>query len=146
MRHFSQLVLATSCALGLLLGGCGGNREAKSARLAPPTLTTIGVNAYIWRAALETVGFMPLMQTDAASGVILSDWYVNPAIPGERVKVSVFVLDQDLRADAVKVSAQRQEARAGAWVDVTVRAGTVQKLEETILTRARQIRQSTIRQ
>jgi Domain of unknown function (DUF3576) len=145
MRHFSRLVLVTSCALGLVLGGCGGSRETKSARLAPPTLTTIGVNAYIWRAALETVGFMPLMQTDAATGVILSDWYVNPAIPGERVKVSVFVLDQDLRADAVKVSAQRQEARAGAWTDVAVRAGTVQKLEETILTRARQIRQSTVR-
>jgi Domain of unknown function (DUF3576) len=145
MRHLKLTGLAFSLALGLVLSGCGGSRNVKTSRAAPPTLTTIGVNAYLWRAALETVSFMPLVQTDASTGVILSDWYVNPAIPGERVKVSVFVLDQDLRADAVKVSALRQEARGGVWADVAVRAGTVQKLEETILTRARQLRQSTVR-
>jgi hypothetical protein len=145
MRHLKLTGLALSLALSLIVSGCGGSRGAKTTRSAPPTLTTIGVNAYLWRAALETVSFMPLVQTDANTGVILSDWYVNPAIPGERVKVSVFVLDQDLRADAVKVSALRQEARGGVWADVAVRAGTVQKLEETILTRARQLRQSTVR-
>jgi hypothetical protein len=88
---------------------------------------------------------MPLLQTDANTGVILSDWYVNPQAAGERVKVNVLILDQELRADAVKVSAQRQEARNGQWVDVAVQAGTVQKIEEAILTRARQLRQGVTR-
>jgi hypothetical protein len=138
------LALAAVATIPLTLSACGGGSE-KKARLASPKLTTIGVNAYLWRAALETVGFMPLLQTDANTGVILSDWYVNPQAAGERVKVNVLILDQELRADAVKVSAQRQEARNGQWVDVAVQAGTVQKIEEAILTRARQLRQGVTR-
>jgi Domain of unknown function (DUF3576) len=130
--------LALTGALGVSACGSKGKGPGK---LASPRLTTIGVNAYLWRSALETIGFMPLLQTDANTGVILSDWYVNPQVPGERVKVSVLILDQELRADAVKVSAVRQEAKSGQWVDAAVQAGTVQKIEEAILTRARQLRQ-----
>ncbi len=80
---------------------------------------------------------MTIHQTDSNGGVIVTDWYANPQAPGERVKVSVFILDQDLRADAVRVSAVRQENKGGTWLDAPVRAGTVQKLEETILAKAR---------
>lgn len=142
VRSLIALVVAASLPLGL--AACG-KKAPRSTGLAPAKLTTIGVNSYLWRAAVETIAFMPLIQSDANTGTLLSDWYVNPQIPGERVKVGVFILDSDLRADAVKVSVQRQEARSGAWVDAPVRAGTVQKLEETILTRARQIRQQTVR-
>lgn len=139
-RLTAKIGLAASVALALTLTACGGGAR-KSAKLAPAKLTTIGVNAYLWRAALETISFMPLTQSDANTGVILTDWYVNPQVPGERVKLTVLVLDQELRADAVKVSVLRQEAKAGQWADAPVQAGTVQKLEETILTRARQLRQ-----
>jgi hypothetical protein len=118
----------------------GGDRRAVSA-LPPAQVSTLGINTFLWRAALETVGFMPILQADSNGGVILTDWYVNPQVPAERVKVSVFVLDKDLRADAIRVNALRQEVQQGRWVDVPVRAGTVQKLEEAILTRARLIRQ-----
>jgi Domain of unknown function (DUF3576) len=140
LRRSFGFALAFSAAL--TLAGCGHKNKAAT-KLASPRLTTIGVNAYLWRASLETIGFMPLLQTDASTGVILSDWYANPQVPGERVKVSVLILDQELRADAIKVSAVRQEARNGQWVDAAVQAGTVQKLEEAILTRARQLRQGT---
>ncbi len=126
-----------------LLTGCGSKKMGR-ADLSEARVSTIAVNSYLWKAALETIGFMPLTQTDANSGVILSDWYANPQTPGERVKVSVFVLDRDLRADAVRVNVQRQEARNGTWADAAVKAGTVQKLEDAILTRARQIRQAAI--
>jgi hypothetical protein len=134
-------------ALGLstmMLAGCGGSKAGK-ASLSDARVSTIAVNSYLWKAALETVGFMPLTQTDANSGVILSDWYANPQTPGERVKVSVFVLDRDLRADAVRVNVQRQVVgNDNGWADATVKAGTAQKLEEAILTRARLIRQAAI--
>jgi hypothetical protein len=134
-------VCAALTAVGLL-ASCGGG--AKKADLSSARVTTIAVNSFLWKAALETVGFMPLTQTDANSGIILSDWYANPQTPNERVKLSVFVLDQDLRADALRVNVLRQEARAGVWVDVPVKAGTAQKLEEAILSRARQIRQASV--
>ncbi len=142
----SAFPFRAAVALGLaaaLVAGCGSKKAAKSG-LAEARVSTLAVNSYLWKAALETVGFMPLTQTDANSGVILSDWYANPQTPGERVKVSVFVLDRDLRADALRVNVLRQEARGGSWADASVKAGTVQKLEEAILARARQIRAAAI--
>jgi len=107
-------------------------------------MTAIGVNAYLWRAAIDTVSFAPLLQADANSGVIITDWYANPNSPGERIKLTVSILDQDLRADALRVAASRQTLQSGAWVDAPVAAATVQKLEDIILTRARDIRRSSV--
>lgn len=124
-----------------LLSACGGGRAAGPA-VAPATLTQIGVNSYLWRAALDTVSFAPISQADSNGGVIVTDWYVNPANPGERVRVSVAILDATLRADALRVSAARQQLQGGTWVDAPVAAATVQRLEEIILTRARDLRRA----
>lgn len=136
--------IAGVAALALFAAACGGNKERPKTDLAASRVTTIGVNAYLWKATLDTLAFMPMAQTDAAGGVIITDWYANPASPNERVKVTVYILDQDLRADAVKVAALRQENVGGNWVAAPVRAGTVQKLEETILGKARDLRRAAI--
>ena len=124
--------------------GCSRNRDVP-VKLAPSRMTTIGVNAYLWRAALDTLSFAPLLQADANTGVIITDWYTAPQSPTERVKVTATILDQDLRADALKVTASRQVNQGGTWVNATVSASTVQKLEDIILTRARDLRRSTVR-
>ena len=123
----------------------GGDKGAvRRADLAASKVTQIGVNAYLWRAALDTVSFMPLVQTDSNGGVIVTDWYSNPGNQGERMKLTVSILDQDLRADAVRVAASRQISQDGRWADAPVQAATVQKLEEIILTKARDLRRSAI--
>lgn len=142
VRLTTTVILAVSLALGA--SGCARNRQAATA-LAPARVTTIGVNSYLWRAALDTVSFAPLLQADSSGGVIVTDWFSNPNAPGERVKLTVTVLDQDLRADALRVAAARQVQQNGAWVDTTVSASTVQKLEDIILTRARDIRRTSVR-
>jgi hypothetical protein len=124
--------------------GCARNRSLPTT-LAPSRVTTIGVNAYLWRAAIDTVSFAPLLQANPSSGVIITDWYANPKAPGERVKLTVAILDPDLRADALRVSAARQINQNGAWIDAPVSAATVQKLEDIILTRARDLRRVSIR-
>jgi hypothetical protein len=129
--------------IAVAASGCARNREIPT-QLAPTRLTSIGVNAYLWRAAIDTVSFAPLVQADANSGVIITDWYTNPNTPGERVKLTVAVLDQDLRADALRVAASRQQNQNGVWVDAPVAAATVQKLEDIILTRARDLRRTTV--
>jgi hypothetical protein len=131
-------------ALALATSGCTRNRLLPTG-LAPSQVTTIAVNSYLWRAALDTVSFAPLLQANPASGVIITDWYTNPRAPGERVKLTVAVLDPDLRTDALRVSAARQVNQGGAWVDAPVTAATVQKLEDIILTRARDLRRSAVR-
>jgi len=137
-----------ACGITRSLGLGGGKAETagdvRKADLAASKTTTIGVNAYLWRASLESLSFMPLLQTDSNGGVIVTDWYANPNSPSERMKVTVAILDQDLRADALRVSASRQVNQNGQWVDTPVQAATVQKLEEVILTKARDLRRSAI--
>ena len=138
-----KLTAAALAFVALTASGCARNRNVPT-QLAPSRLTTIGVNGYLWQAALDTVSFAPLLQADANSGVIITDWYANPQAPGERVKLTVTVLDQDLRADALRVAASRQVQQNGTWVEAPVTAATVQKLEDIILTRARDIRRTTV--
>jgi hypothetical protein len=127
----------------LALASCGGKDRPK-ADLAASKITTIGVNSYLWRASLDALSFMPLVQTDSNGGVIVTDWYANPNNVGERMKVTVTILDQDLRADALRVAASRQVAQNGVWVDAPVQAATVQKLEDIILTKARDLRRGAV--
>ena len=130
--------------LSLPLAGCSRGGDRPRADLAASRVTTIGVNAYLWRATLDTLSFMPLLQTDSNGGVIVTDWYVNPQTPGERMKVTVSILDQDLRADALRVAALRQVNQGGQWVAAPVQAATTQKLEDIILTRARDLRRAAV--
>ena len=123
--------------------GCARNRTIPS-RLAPSRVTTLAVNSYLWRAAIDTVSFAPLLQANPNSGVIITDWYSTPKAPGERVKLTVAVLDPDLRADALRVSAARQVLQNGNWTEAPVSAATVQKLEDIILTRARDLRRTAV--
>ena len=139
--RISRALLMTA-ALGTL-AACGG-RERPAADLAAAQVTTIGVNSYLWRASLDAVSFAPLLQADSAGGVIVTDWYSQPENPGERVKLSVTILDQDLRADALRVAASRQVAQGGNWVDAPVQAATVQRLEDIILTKARDLRRKSV--
>ena len=118
--------------------------RVRTADLAASQITTIGVNSYLWRAALDTLSFAPLAQTDSNGGVIVTDWYSNPNSPNERVKVTATILDADLRADALRVAASRQVMQGGQWIDAPVAAATVQRLEEIILTRARDLRRTAI--
>ncbi len=134
------------------LAGCGGpplfGPDTRPGRagdaVAAASVTQIGVNSYLWRAALDTLSFAPMAQVDSAGGVIVTDWYANPSAPGERAKVTVTILDRELRADALRVAASRQVLQNGQWVEAPVAAATVQKLEEIILTKARDLRRSAV--
>ena len=140
-----RLYTAFAIALVTTTAACGSkNKPGRIADLAASKVTTIGINAYLWRAALATVSFMPILQTDSNGGVIVTDWYVNPGVAGERMKLTVTILDQELRADALRVAASRQIMTGGQWTDAPVQAATVQKLEDIILTKARDLRRSAV--
>ena len=105
----------------------------------------IGVNSFLWRASLDTLSFMPLTSADPFGGVIITDWYTPPQTPGERFKISAFILDRSLRADGVRISVFRQTQQGqGNWVDSPVGDTMATDLENTILTRARQLRIRTL--
>jgi hypothetical protein len=101
----------------------------------------IGVNSFLWRASLDTISFMPLISADPFGGVIITDWYQDTKITGERFKLTIYIMDRHLRADGVKVSVfrQRSDPKSG-WINATVSSMTGSKIEDAILTRARQLR------
>ena len=102
----------------------------------------VAVNAYLWRASLDTISFMPLSSADPFGGVIITDWYSPQQSPDERFKVTVYILDTRLRADGVKVALFKQQRDPGrnAWIDGQPGATTAADIENAILTRARELR------
>ena len=104
----------------------------------------IGVNAFLWRASLDTLSFMPLNSADPFGGVIITDWYSPPESPAERFKMTIYILDRRLRADGIKVAVFRQEKQTEAWVDSSVTDATARQLENAILLRARQLRLASL--
>lgn len=153
-----------ACTAAAVLAGCGGKNTYQAPpgtgdRVAGPRDTVfssggllggsksapsegvVAVNAFLWRASLDTLAFMPLASADPFGGVIISDWYAPPETPNERFKVNVYILGRTLRADGLKVSVFRQMKDAsGAWADATVGPEVVSEFENAVLTRARDLR------
>jgi hypothetical protein len=101
----------------------------------------VGVNEFLWRASLDTLHFMPMDSADPYAGVIKTNWYTAAQSPNQRLKVTVFILDTRLRTDALRVTVfQQTKDAAGNWADATVDPDTTTKIENLILTRARELK------
>jgi hypothetical protein len=146
-----RVLPALLCAL--LLAGCGGSSNDGTREMdtgtsiaSGSTRMTLGVNSYLWHASLDTLSFLPLVSADPFGGVIISEWYVAPSSPDERLKVTIYIMDRALRADGLKVVVFRQTRAGNAWQDATPSPDTAHKLEDSILTRARELRLATLGQ
>jgi hypothetical protein len=123
------------------LFGPGGMFGPKNDKKDGPD-TGVAVNAFLWRASLDTINFIPLISADPFGGVIITDWYTPAETPNERMKVQITILDRELRADGVRVAVFKQQTapKGGNWVDTQVDPRTNTEIENAILTRARQLR------
>ena len=146
-----RVLPALLCAL--VLAGCGSSNDGAremdtgtSAIASNSSRMTLGVNSYLWHATLDTLSFLPLVSADPFGGVIISEWYVAPSSPNERLKVTVYIMDRALRADGLKVVVFRQTRNANAWQEAQPSPDTAHKLEDSILTRARELRLATLGQ
>ena len=127
-------------AMTLLVGGCGifgGGDDHLAKREAAEEVYQIGVNAYLWRASLETLEFMPLITADQQGGVIVTDWSSSPYNQFEKSKVDVRIVGRKLSADALKVSVFRQIKVDGQWQDARPRTGAEVDITNAILMQAR---------
>ena len=122
---------------GLVLGV--GGKNGKGSRQDDGA--ALGVNAYLWRAALDTLSFMPLVSADPFGGVIITDWYQPPQANEERFKATAYILGRQLRADGIRISIFRQTRENGAWQDAAVATATTGELEDKVLARARELRE-----
>lgn len=148
VRIFKVLALSFGAAALAACGGSGrssSDRNAALAQYSGGTAQASTVNRYLWSASLETLNFLPIFSADPIAGLIITEWYINPEAPTERLKTNVYILDSALRADALRVSVFRQErGEGGDWIDATVNPATAREIENAILTRARQLRLNVI--
>jgi hypothetical protein len=133
------------------LAGCGSSDD--SSKYLDDSTTgitgtsgrvTLGVNTFLWQATLETLSTLPLVSADPFGGVIITDWYTTPAAPDERLKVTAYIMDRNLRADGLRLVVFRQTRANGVWGDAAPNPETAHKLEDVVLTKARELRLATM--
>ena len=112
-----------------LFGNSNNNNSTSGIQMA--------VNPHLWQASIDILSStMPLASVDSNSGIIISDWYNIKGNQNERVKISVLINTQELRADGVKISIFKQKLTSNSWSNVKVDPIIVQKLERKIIKRA----------
>ncbi|MEC7191758.1 MAG: DUF3576 domain-containing protein, partial [Pseudomonadota bacterium] len=132
--------------VSIITGKTGGTTLSDLTGLKDDTGSTMPVNAILWRASLEIVSLIPLMEVDTFAGTIVSDWHSLPENQNERLKITIFVIDRELRSDAIKavVYIQKRPREDAPWGN-TFRDNTfARKIEDLILNRAREIRAAAI--
>ena len=90
----------------LTLNSCG-KRVEKTISEIEQSQYSMAVNAFLWRASLDTLMFMPIDKSDYIGGIISTDWSSGDGIVDERTKVFVYIKDRRLRADAIEVAVFR---------------------------------------
>jgi hypothetical protein len=105
--------------------------------------SALGVNAYLWRGALDTLSFMPLASADPLGGIVITDWYSSPAAAGERFKATAYILSRELRSDGLRIVVFGQVLQNGQWTDAPVSAATIGEIENKVLARAAQLREQS---
>ena len=57
----------------------------------------------LWKAALDTIDFMPLVSANYSGGIIITDWYTDSSTPDESIKLTIRFLTNEIRADALDI-------------------------------------------
>jgi hypothetical protein len=129
----SNALIGSALGSDVLLGNTKGSKQEQGGG-------GLGVNAYLWRGALDTLSFMPLASADPFGGVIITDWWQPQGSEGERFKATAYIMGRELRSDALRIAMFRQVEQKGQWVDAPMPPSTVGEIENRVLSRARSLR------
>ena len=129
--------------VSVLTGKPGGTKLSDMMGLNT-TGDSMPVNALLWRAALDIAAFVPLDDVDTFGGSIVTEWYQSADQPNQRLKLSFFVTGLELRSDAITVQAYLQKRAGDSWVDAGRDDQLARRLEELVLTRARELRAASL--
>ena len=101
---------------------------------------SMAVNPFLWKAALETIDFMPLSSTDPVGGTIITDWYSTTNNQKERCKLNIFISGKKLKTENLKVNSFCQEFKDPTWVNKAINKSDNIKIENAILNRAKKLK------
>ena len=106
----------------------------------PQNLDNVNVNGYLWRATLNILSFVPLISTDALSGTIITDWYVNKNIQNQRLKITVNINTNELKSESIKIKAEIQNFKNNIWSQPLTSNSLATQIEDSILNEARNLK------
>ena len=100
----------------------------------------MSVNPFLWRAALETIDFMPLSSADQVGGTIITDWYSTSGNEKERCKLNIFITGINLKTENLRVVSFCQEFKNPTWVNKETDKENNIKIENAILNKAKKLK------
>ena len=106
----------------------------------PQNLDDVNVNGYLWRATLNILSFVPLISTDALSGTIITDWYVNKNIQNQRLKITVYINTNELKSESIKIKVEIQSFKNNIWSQPLTSNSLATQIEDSILNEARNLK------
>ena len=126
----------------IFLSNCSKKIDEKISDIEKSQVS-MAVNAFLWRASLDTVSFIPLDIVDPIGGVITTQWYEDTNNSNERIKLTIYIKDRRLRADGLSVNIFREVMLTDRWVKADTNPDTANLIEASILTKARELRIGT---
>ena len=103
-------------------------------------LDNVNVNGYLWRATLNILSVAPLISTDALSGTIITDWYVNKNIQNQRLKITVYINSNELKSESIKIKVEIQSFKNNIWSQPLTSKSLAIQIEDSILNEARNLK------
>lgn len=94
------------------------------------------INEFLWKAALEAISFMPLVSSDIAGGVIITDWYSIDNNTNEQFKFNIIISGKALNKNTIKITGFKRIKKGGDFVDSAISNVVVEELRDKIFANA----------
>ena len=98
------------------------------------------INSLLWQASIDIISVLSLETVDPKSGVISTHWNTLDENKNIQYKINLYFLSPDLNAMSINVSVIRQKKNDGLWISDGHSNELSNKIEDLILTRAKELR------
>ena len=100
----------------------------------------VNVNGYLWRATLNILSVVPLISTDALSGIIITDWYANKNIQNQRLKITAYINTNELKSESINIKVEIQSFKNNIWSQPLTSNSLANQIVDSILNEARNLK------
>ncbi len=95
----------------------------------------------LWRATLQSLDFLPLINADYAGGVIIYDWYSKDSDSNEQIKISIRFLNNEVRSDSIKIITHKKICDADGKCKISIMNNNfANEIKDSIITSARSLK------
>jgi hypothetical protein len=95
----------------------------------------------LWRATLQSLEFLPLLNADYSGGVVIYDWFSENLNSREQIKVTVRFLSNELRANSLRIVVHKKTCDENNICSIKkVEGGIADEIKDKILLIARTTR------